>query len=222
MNPLLLELLNWIAPKTAPSCQRAPRPLPPFSPVPPSLPSLPVSTASEPPSKAELPSEASLEALSRELFREVGCPELALKVIVRWNSRLQSTAGRAHYWESKVVLNPKLVQFGPGEIDRTLRHELAHLLARHRAGRTKISPHGPEWKQACRDLGLADEKRTHTLGLPRRQIQRKHAYSCPHCATVVARVRPFRAKVACLACCRKYAKGRYAEKFRLVKQPSRG
>ena len=37
------------------------------------------------------------------------------------------------------------------EVDRTLRHELAHLLAQWRVGRRRIAPHGKEWRQACRD-----------------------------------------------------------------------
>src|ERR1700730_17806348 len=49
------------------------------------------------------------------------------------------------------------------EIDRTLRHELAHLLAQFRAGRRRISPHGEEWRQACHDLGIGDEVRCHNL-----------------------------------------------------------
>src|SRR6266446_8423633 len=49
------------------------------------------------------------------------------------------------------------------EVDRTLRHELAHLLAQFRVGRRRIAPHGPEWREACRDLGIADEARCHNL-----------------------------------------------------------
>src|ERR1700687_2873461 len=40
------------------------------------------------------------------------------------------------------------------EIERTLRHELAHLLAQFRVGRRRIAPHGAEWRRACRDLGI--------------------------------------------------------------------
>src|SRR5207237_3228502 len=42
------------------------------------------------------------------------------------------------------------------EIERTLRHELAHLLAQWRNGRRRIAPHGSEWSRACRALGLGD------------------------------------------------------------------
>ena len=56
-------------------------------------------------------------------------------------------------------LNPRLKQLPvpqrASEIRRTLRHELAHLVAYVRAGRRRIKPHGEEWKQACKDLGIA-------------------------------------------------------------------
>jgi predicted SprT family Zn-dependent metalloprotease len=123
----------------------------------------------------------------------------------------------AYAGKSLVHLNPRLREFGDGEVDRTLRHELAHLLAHHRAGRRRISPHGREWQQACRDLGLADEKRCHDLPLPRREVRARHFYRCPGCATVLRRVRPLRPKSACLACCRQHSGGRYAERFRFVK-----
>ena len=113
---------------------------------------------------------------------------------------MRSTAGTAFVAKALITLNPRLREFGDEEVDRTLRHELAHLLAHHRAGRRRIAPHGPEWQQACRDLGLRDEKRCHTLPLPRRELAARHFYRCPACAQEVKRVRPFRRKTACLDC----------------------
>ncbi|MHA3775095.1 SprT family zinc-dependent metalloprotease [Verrucomicrobiota bacterium sgz303538] len=130
---------------------------------------------------------------------------------------MRSTAGLAYPGKALVVMNPRLREFGDAEIDRTLRHELAHLLAHHRAGRRRIAPHGPEWRRACRDLGLADEKRCHDLPLPRRSMTRQHAYQCPSCALIVRRVRPIKRKSACLTCCRAHSGGRYDDRFRLVK-----
>src|SRR5207244_12003934 len=98
---------------------------------------------------------------SSELLRKVGCDALANAVNVRWNPRMRSTAGTANYAKSLVTLNPRVREFGDEEVMRTLKHELAHLLAKHRAGRRRIGPHGIEWRQACRDLGLDDEKRCH-------------------------------------------------------------
>src|SRR5688572_2970527 len=106
---------------------------------------------------------ADLENRARQLLAGLRCESLAAQVRVRWNSRMRSTAGTALASKSLITLNPRLREFGDEEVDRTLRHELAHLLAHFRAGRRRIAAHGPEWQQACRDLGLVDEKRCHTL-----------------------------------------------------------
>jgi predicted SprT family Zn-dependent metalloprotease len=158
-----------------------------------------------------------LEETARALLRGIGCGKLAQEVQVRWHPRLRTTAGQALYAKSLVRMNPKLMQFGMEEVDKTLRHELAHLVARFRAGRRRIEPHGAEWRKACRDLGLADEKRCHDLPLPRTRQRVRHRYHCPHCRRDYDRVRPFRRVVACLECCRAHARGRYDERFRLVK-----
>lgn len=161
----------------------------------------------------------SLQAAARELLVKIGCAPLAAQVRVRWNRRMRSTAGTARYESLVITLNPRLVQFGAAEVDRTLRHEIAHLAAKFRAGRRRIAPHGAEWKQACADLGLADERRCHDLPLPRRRLTARHAYQCPSCQARILRVRPFRRKVACLACCRRFNRGRYHEDFRVVRIP---
>jgi SprT protein len=160
---------------------------------------------------------APLQDTARNLLRSLACHDLANSVQVRWNPRMRSTAGTAFPAKALIALNPRLVEFGAEEIDRTLRHELAHLLAHHRAGRRRIAPHGAEWQQACKDLGLVDEKRCHDLPLPRRKIARRFVYRCPNCAVELHRARPFRRKSACLACCRRFRGGRYDEKFRFVK-----
>ena len=169
------------------------------------------------PASAAPRGDAALTAQARDLLRALGCNGLAERVAVCWNPRMRSTAGLANCTKSLITLNPKLAVFGHEEIDKTFRHELAHLVARHRAGHRRIAPHGAEWKRACRDLGIADEKRCHNLPLPRRQVNRKHRYLCPRCKTEIRRVRPFRTKVACLACCRTHGNGRFDERFRLVK-----
>ena len=158
--------------------------------------------------------ETALEATARGLLESVGCKALARQVGVRWNRRLRTTAGLANYRAWSISLNPRLIPFGMEEVDRTLRHELAHLLARYRAGRRRIQPHGPEWRQACLDLGLDGEKRCHDLPLPRRRVARKILYRCRHCQAEVRRVRPFRRAVACLKCCREFNRGRYDERYR--------
>ena len=170
-----------------------------------------------PPPAAKAPPVAEpLEELARNLLLALGCHALAARVRVRWNPRMRTTAGTALATQALITLNPRLREFGEEEIERTLRHELAHLLAHHRAGRRRIAPHGPEWQRACRDLGLTDEKRCHDLPLPRRKMQPRHIYRCAHCAVEVRRVRPLRRASACLACCRQHNRGRYDPRFRLI------
>ncbi len=159
--------------------------------------------------------DGELEAQAREMLREVGATKLLRSLRVEWNGRLRSSAGRADYSRTCVSLNPRLREHGAHEIDRTLRHELAHLVAQLRAGRRRISPHGREWRNACRDLGIADEQRCHTLPFPTQARARRFVYRCPECAGAFPRVRRIRRPVACLSCCRRHNRGRYDKRFQL-------
>jgi SprT protein len=159
-------------------------------------------------------SAGALETIARELLRSLGAARIANDLRVEWNSRLKTAAGRADYHEKLISLNPRLSEF-PIEIDRTLRHELGHILAQFRVGRRKISPHGVEWQQACIDLGIADEKRCHNLPFPARTYAARLVYRCPNCRQEFPRVRRMRRAVACLACCRKHNGGHFDPRFRL-------
>ena len=101
------------------------------------------------------------------------------------------------------------------EIERTLRHELAHLLAQWRVGRRRIAPHGEEWRQACRDLGIADEARCHNLPFATKTYAPRYIYRCPNCKEEFPRVRRIRRAIACLACCRAHNRGEFDTRFRL-------
>lgn len=150
------------------------------------------------------------------LCMSLGCRPLADQVRVYWNPRMRTAAGRA-FWPAKVIeLNPVLRQFSNEETDRTLKHELAHLIAYDRAGRRRIAPHGAEWMQACAELGIPDERPTHNLPIQRRKQARKHAYVCTHCFAVIHRVRPLKRNVACAPCCKAHNHGRYDPRFRLI------
>ncbi len=166
------------------------------------------------PARAHLRRDPILEEVARVLVRQVGCRRLAAEVTVSWNPRMRTTAGLACYRTKQVLLNPKLVEISANEVQRTLRHELAHLVAQSRAGRRRVAAHGAEWLQACADLGIPDEKRCHDLPLKPRRLTRRFFYQCPECATVMARVRRVKSRVACLKCCRKHHGGKYHERFR--------
>jgi len=165
-------------------------------------------------SEANGRSGSELESQARELLRSLGAEKLAREVRVEWSSRLKSCAGRADYREKLISLNPLLQNHGD-EIDRTLRHELAHLLAQWRVDRRRITPHGPEWQQACVDLGIADEPRCHNLPFASRTFPPRYVYVCPNCKERFPRVRRIRRTIACLACCRKDNGGDFDPRFRL-------
>jgi SprT protein len=155
-----------------------------------------------------------LQTNARELLRLLGADRIARELRVEWNPRLKTAAGRADYSQKLILLNPRLFEH-PTEIDRTLRHELAHILAQFRAGRRRIPPHGAEWRLACHDLGIAGEKRCHNLPFPPRRYAARFVYRCPNCRQEFPRVRRVRRAVACLACCRKHNGGDFDPRFRL-------
>ena len=159
--------------------------------------------------------DIDLEIKARGLLLALGAKRLAPHVRVEWNPRMRSAAGRADFRERLISLNPRLCDHGAEEIDRTLRHELAHLLAQFRAGRRRILPHGTEWRDACRDLGIDDEGRCHNLPFAAKTYTARFVYWCPNCLVDFPRVRRVRRAVACLACCRRHNHGEFDPRFRL-------
>jgi predicted SprT family Zn-dependent metalloprotease len=159
--------------------------------------------------------DAILEMRARAFLEHLGVHEGVSRLRVVWNPKLRSTAGYAKWPQWLIELNPRLREFD-GQIERTMKHELAHLIAYSRAGRKRIEPHGPEWRKACAQIGIPDESARHTLPLPRSQQTRKFIYHCPSCGFSVGRVRKFRRHTACLACCKKHNHGHYDVRFQFV------
>ena len=156
--------------------------------------------------------DEELESKAGAWLEQLGMPGARKLLRVEWNARLRSTAGYAHYPQWRIELNPRLRDF-EGQVERTLKHELAHLIAYHRNGR-RIDPHGMEWRMACADLGIADERARHTLPLPRKEVERKLIYVCPSCQQVARRVKRFRRPTACKKCCDAHAAGVFDDRFK--------
>jgi predicted SprT family Zn-dependent metalloprotease len=193
----------------------APPPVPP--PAPPVAPARSVRPAPVGGRFANLAVDPELTARAAEILRGIGESALAGEIRVAFNPRLRSTAGLAVWEQRLVLLNPRLMGLAADEPDRTLRHELAHVVARRRAGRRRIAAHGAEWRQACADLGIAGESVCHSLPLPRSRLARRYHYQCPACLALFRRARAIRHPVACYACCKRHAGGRYDAAFRLRK-----
>ena len=168
------------------------------------------------PSFVLLGRDSALEGKAREMLHGLDADGLAAGLRVEWNARLCSAAGRADSRRKIISLNPRLREHEAAEIDRTLRHELAHLLAQFRAGRRRVPPHGLEWRKACHDLGIADESRCHTLPFPIQRRAPRFLYRCERCGKEFPRVRRIKRTVACLECCRKFNRGKFDPKARLL------
>lgn len=163
-----------------------------------------------------------LTAQCAELLKLLDMEALASQVVVQWNTRMRTTAGRAFWPCARIELNPKLKEISDDEVQATLLHELAHLVAYARAGRRRIKAHGIEWQQACIDLGIPGERATHSLPLPGRTMKRQWHYSCPACGEGFDRVRKMKRRAACYSCCKTHNGGYYLRKFRLVEAPIEG
>ena len=150
-----------------------------------------------------------------KLVEGLGLFDLANRLEVRWNSRMRSNAGRATWPSALIELNPRLVEISQEEVRRTMLHELAHLVTYERWGNRRIQAHGPQWRKACRDLGIPNESATHQLSLPSRTMKRQWRYACPVCERTFERVRRFKGRVACYTCCKEVNGGAYHEAFQL-------
>lgn len=161
-------------------------------------------------------SDMELREQCIEVLQALDLGHLTDKLQVRWNHRMRTTAGRAFWPDAVIELNPKLKEIAPDEVQRTLLHELAHLVAYSRAGRRRITAHGVEWQQACNDVGIPGEGVTHSLPLPGRKMRKRWSYSCPVCGEGFERVRKIKRYAGCFTCCKKHNGGSYDKKFRLA------
>jgi predicted SprT family Zn-dependent metalloprotease len=171
---------------------------------------------STPRARHPLPSKSldpMLEGRVREVLQTVA-PELSPRIRVGWNRLMRTTAGVAVPSRWEIWLNPALREISEVEVQKTLLHELAHLLVHHRHGRRRLPPHGIEWREACRDLGIPGEGRTHQLPFQGRRMRRRFQLKCRGCGDVHERVRLPKGRIACLSCCRSHNHGLYDERFR--------
>lgn len=166
--------------------------------------------------KTHLSRDIFLENFANKILRREGYS--GSWIYLYWNNKFRTTAGWVlRNGRRRIHLNPILKE---GEFRKhlmcTLKHELAHVLAYHRAGRRQIQVHGLEWKKACRDFGIPKEKPRHDLAFRGINVKRKFFYYCPNCGEMVGRVKPFKKPHACIACCIKTnKKAKYDRRFQL-------
>jgi predicted SprT family Zn-dependent metalloprotease len=124
------------------------------------------------------PSARRPEALARlalALAVRLGARRRTRGLVVVFNPRLRTAAGRADSRARTIELNPRLLDRHPEELVPTLVHELCHLIAGVRTG------HGERWREAMGRLGFPAVAchRLDTSGLAVRR--RSWLWSCAGC-----------------------------------------
>ncbi|HYF60618.1 MAG TPA: SprT-like domain-containing protein [Burkholderiaceae bacterium] len=113
-------------------------------------------------------------------------------------------AGRAWSARHHIQLNPVLLEENPEAFVReVVGHELAHLAAARRHG-PLIRPHGPQWQETMRLIGLAP-RRCHPFDTTRASAApRPYRWDCdcptPHWLTARRHATALRQGYRCLRC----------------------
>ena len=97
-----------------------------------------------------LPTPALLEQRVVELFQRWRV--LDTEVVVAWNARLSTTAGRAFVRGGRIELNPRLLGDAPEQVEIVLTHEAAHVAA-YRLFGEHVAAHGRHWRSLMRMAG---------------------------------------------------------------------
>lgn len=137
--------------------------------------------------------------------------------VLRWNSRLRSSAGRFIAGRRRFIsMKPPVIEIasyllkeenGYALVVDTLAHEMIHYWLWVRA---KAYGHTPEFIKKMKQMGVSRYN-----PVPKRRPP-KYLYRCIACTTEIPARRRLRKNVACAACCNQKNNGKYDLSFRLV------
>ncbi|NBC47892.1 MAG: hypothetical protein GVY22_07870 [Gammaproteobacteria bacterium] len=134
---------------------------------------------------------ARTHALLRQALDQRGSAGTGLRIELRFDLRGR-TAGQVRIRSRSDYLiryNLELLRRGGADfLERTVPHEVAHVVAHERFG-PMIRPHGPEWQRIMRTLG-AEPSRCHNYDvtdLGQRRLRRfdYHCSCAEHCLTSI-------------------------------------
>jgi predicted SprT family Zn-dependent metalloprotease len=129
-----------------------------------------------------LPDAAELERRAADLLAQWRVHDT--KLVVVWNERLTTTAGRAFQRNGRIELNPTLLARAPDQVPVVLVHEAAHIAAFRLFG-AGIPAHGRHWRSLMRLAGHPPEI-THRIpvrGIRKARRRRRYLYLrvCEQC-----------------------------------------
>lgn len=129
-----------------------------------------------------LPAGDQLYAIAQRCACCWGINKLPARIRITYNPRLRTTAGRAILDDRRVELNTRLLSKHPEHLVPTLVHELAHVVAYMRNG--KSAPHGRGFRELMHAAGLSPQA-THSLPtghLRRRRRSFLYLHRCSDCS----------------------------------------
>ena len=131
-----------------------------------------------------------------------------------WDTRSTKRFGVCDYSERVIKLSEKLVRLNDeAQVRDTILHEIAHALVGQGHG------HGHVWQRQAVAIGAKPER---CYSATETQMpETKYVASCPNCKASRGFTRLGRStitgqrKMACGPCCKRYAFGRYDDRFKL-------
>lgn len=147
---------------------------------------------------------AALDAVLEESLKRLKTLGYSLPLVPEVRLDLRGmAAGQALLRRNTVRLNRALLEAEGTDFAReTLIHEICHLAVWERHGR-RARPHGPQWRQLMRQMGVAPT-RCHTAAVTPVRQQRRFAYECgcrQHALTATRHNRARRGtRYVCCAC----------------------
>ena len=96
----------------------------------------------------------TIEPIVHRLCSLWGIECIADQIRVEFSSRMTRSLGRTQSLRKIIRLNSKLSTSLGGHLEEVLCHELAHIAAIHKFGRS-IRPHGKEWQALVRQASYA-------------------------------------------------------------------
>ncbi len=140
-----------------------------------------------------------------------GAPGLCGELRVEFNGRIRRSLGRCHVVDGKVRLHPGLATAPDALLREVVCHEAAHAVVHRLHGRA-VRPHGREWGELMRAVGLPARARLGLGDLPeamQRSINDRPAYRhrCGDCGAERIAYRRM-SRWRCAVCFRKGRAGR--------------
>lgn len=123
-------------------------------------------------------------------------------------SNTKKAIGDCHGTKKRIRISEQFLRLSMEALEDTIRHEIAHAIDYEIRG---TSDHSYRWKRIAMQCG-ADPTRTKHVP-PSARPAAKYTAKCPRCGTESQYHRRPKRRKACASCCRKYAGGRFDERF---------